>query len=100
MAYDPAAAASTTIDDQFVEQRNHEGWDSQFTVCFDKKADGVGDVQDEMNSATTVVKIKNAFIRGMGKINTSRVLLNRVTDYITKHAGLVSAVRKQRSLDA
>jgi len=100
MAYDPAAAASTTIDDQFVEQRNHEGWDSQFTVCFDKKADGVGDVQAEMNSATTVVKIRNAFIRGMGKINTSRVLLNRVTDYITKHAGLVSAVRKQGVLDA
>ena len=98
--YDPSSALTTTVEDDFVEQRNTNGWDSQFHVSFDKKADGDEDVVSALAEATTVVKIKNAFIRGMGKINTSRVLLNRVTDYITKQAGLLSAVRKQRPLDA
>jgi hypothetical protein len=98
--YDPSSALTTTVEDDFVEQRNTNGWDSQFHVSFDKKAEGDEDVVSALAEATTVVKIKNAFIRGMGKINTSRVLLNRVTDYITKQAGLLSAVRKQRPLDA
>ena len=99
MMYDPSMANSVTVEDDFVEQRNECGWDSQFHVCFDTKADGVADVEEALAEATTVVKIKNAFIRGMGKINTSRVLLNRVTDYITKQAGLLSAVRKQSPLN-
>ena len=95
-----AGDSSVTVEDDFIERRNHEGWDSHFTVCFDDRSENVGDVEQAMESATTVVKIKNAFIRGMARIGSSRVLLNRITDYITKSAGLVSTVRKQGVLDA
>jgi hypothetical protein len=91
---------SVTVEDDFIERRNHCGWDSHFTVCFDDRSENVGDVEQAMESATTVVKIKNAFIRGMSRIGSSRVLLNRITDYITKSAGLVSTTRKQGVLDA
>lgn len=95
-----AGDSSVTVEDDFIERRNHDGWDSHFTVCFDDRSENVGDVEQAMESATTVVKIKNAFIRGMARIGSSRVLLNRITDYITKSAGLVSTVRKQGVLDA
>ena len=90
---------SMTVEEDFIERRNFNGWDSHFTVCFDDRSENVADVEQAMETATTVVKIKNAFIRGMSRIGSSRVLLNRITDYITKSAGLVSATRKQGVLD-
>ena len=91
---------SMIVADDYMEQRDFNGWDIYFTVAFEDKPTTASDVADAMNEATTVVKIRNAFMKGMTRIGNSRVLLNRMTDYFTKKAGTMSATRKKLSLDA
>ena len=96
----PATTPTTlTIDDDFIEERNYNGWDSQFIISFERDQQESNKSAVELRQASTVVKIKNAFIRSMNRATSSRILLNRVTDYLTKQANLVSAKRKQSVLN-
>ena len=85
-------------EDGFFYTENVGGYDIHFTIS-SQDCIGVNDIDyDETPKKSTagVAQIRRTFIKGMQKVGASRILLNKVTDYISQKSGLVKATIKRK----
>ena len=85
-------------EDGFFYTENVGGYDIHFTIS-SQDCISVNDIDyDETAKKSTagVAQIRRTFIKGMQKVGASRILLNKVTDYISQKSGLVKATIKRK----